>query len=85
VTDLADLGSVVVLLDDVHVISGLPIEAQPPGPFSSPSFPARKIPQKIPHTSATRTNQTDLKQHDCLKFQDSINQNNTAKQYGTRS
>lgn len=80
-TDLADLGSVVVLLDDVHVISGLPIEAQPPAPFSSPSFPARKI----PHTSATRTNQTDLKQHDCLKFQDSINQNNTAKQYGTRS
>jgi len=44
-----------------------------------------KIPRKIPHTRSTAINQTDSKQHDSLKFQDSINQDNTAQQYESRS
>jgi len=53
--------------------------------FSSSSFAARNIPQKIPHTSANQTNQNDTKRHEGLNSQDTINQINTAKQYGTRS
>lgn len=36
----------------------------------------RRIPRKIPHTSAIQTNQTDSKQRVCLDFQDCTNRNN---------
>jgi hypothetical protein len=45
----------------------------------------KKIPHKIPHTNAYETNQNNSKQHNCLYFQDQINQNIAAKRTGTRS